>query len=303
MPAQAYHGSFRRDRPLWVAAASTFSGPSTSCRFFDVRSATGNFVFHRPRRPVETFLVCAGWSEPNTSAPCTSLSLGEASGLSGIPRSGWSSFMLQFPIVDAKGFLGASTAILQGKALSVLDRRLNLQPLTSNVVAHMPIIQLVTPILCAGASALNFCRRHHICSCRGSRNDEAVKPQLKARIPDDHLRSTPPVRVISAKQEKLRSCLPTGVGLERRGLWCSGVSEKVSPSSAPVRSSQTPTAGAFTVSENATCTLLIGPDEDGPLIQYINGISSIDATDKTGLATSSLAKRTSKISQKRQTLR
>jgi hypothetical protein len=53
---------------------------------------------------------------------------------------------------------------------------------------------------------------------------------------------------------------------------------------APPSQTATPTASAFTVSEKAICTLLIGPGEDGPLIQYINGITNIDTTDKTGLA-------------------
>lgn len=45
-----------------------------------------------------------------------------------------------------------------------------------------------------------------------------------------------------------------------------------------------PTPSGITVSEKATCTLLIGPDEDGPLIQYINEITSADASDTAALA-------------------
>jgi hypothetical protein len=53
---------------------------------------------------------------------------------------------------------------------------------------------------------------------------------------------------------------------------------------APSSATATPSPSAFTVSEKATCTLLIGPKEDGPLIQYINGITSIDASDKAAVA-------------------
>jgi hypothetical protein len=37
------------------------------------------------------------------------------------------------------------------------------------------------------------------------------------------------------------------------------------------------------VSEKATCTQLIGTNEDGPLIKYVTGITSIDVSDKAGL--------------------
>lgn len=51
-----------------------------------------------------------------------------------------------------------------------------------------------------------------------------------------------------------------------------------------------PTPSTFTVSEKATCTLLIGPDEDGPLIKYVNGITSVDVSDKVGLAKIAIAR-------------
>lgn len=45
----------------------------------------------------------------------------------------------------------------------------------------------------------------------------------------------------------------------------------------------TPTPTAFTISEEATCMQLIGPDEDGPLIDYVNGITTVDPTDATAV--------------------
>jgi hypothetical protein len=59
-----------------------------------------------------------------------------------------------------------------------------------------------------------------------------------------------------------------------------------STAASPASSSATatPSPSTFTVSEKATCTLLIGPAEDGPLIQYINGITSIDSSDQAALA-------------------
>ncbi|WP_454697846.1 hypothetical protein [Arthrobacter humicola] len=38
------------------------------------------------------------------------------------------------------------------------------------------------------------------------------------------------------------------------------------------------------MSEKATCTLLVGPAEDGPLIQYVNEITSIDPSDQAAVA-------------------
>lgn len=46
----------------------------------------------------------------------------------------------------------------------------------------------------------------------------------------------------------------------------------------------TPSPSTLAVSEKATCTLLIGPNEDGPLIQYVNGITSIDPSDQAAVA-------------------
>lgn len=37
------------------------------------------------------------------------------------------------------------------------------------------------------------------------------------------------------------------------------------------------------MSEAATCTLLIGPKEDGPLIQYINGVTGSDPADQAAI--------------------
>lgn len=45
-----------------------------------------------------------------------------------------------------------------------------------------------------------------------------------------------------------------------------------------------PTSTTITVSEKAICTQLVGPREDGPLIRYINGISTVDATDTAAIA-------------------
>jgi hypothetical protein len=55
------------------------------------------------------------------------------------------------------------------------------------------------------------------------------------------------------------------------------------PSTPTISSSPTSAPTAFTVSEKATCTLLIGPKEDGPLIQYINGVSSFDASNHAAI--------------------
>jgi hypothetical protein len=38
------------------------------------------------------------------------------------------------------------------------------------------------------------------------------------------------------------------------------------------------------VSEEATCTLLVGPKEDGPLIQYVNGVTGFDASNQAAIA-------------------
>lgn len=58
------------------------------------------------------------------------------------------------------------------------------------------------------------------------------------------------------------------------------------PTNSPTATSPapTPTPSNITVSERTTCTLLIGPDEDGPLIKYVNEITSADPTDSTALA-------------------
>lgn len=58
----------------------------------------------------------------------------------------------------------------------------------------------------------------------------------------------------------------------------------VTSSPASPKATPSPTLSRITVSEKATCTLLIGPDEDGPLIQYINEITNVDATDTAALA-------------------
>ena len=50
-----------------------------------------------------------------------------------------------------------------------------------------------------------------------------------------------------------------------------------SPTAAPA------TSATIAISEEATCTLLVGPNEDGPLIRYVNGISSTDVTDPTAV--------------------
>lgn len=57
-----------------------------------------------------------------------------------------------------------------------------------------------------------------------------------------------------------------------------------SSAAAPSSATPVPTPSTFTVSEKATCTQLIGPKEDGPLIQYINEITSIDPSDKVAVA-------------------
>lgn len=55
-------------------------------------------------------------------------------------------------------------------------------------------------------------------------------------------------------------------------------------SMAPSSATASPSPSVFTVSEKTTCTLLIGPNEDGPLIQYVNEITSIDPSDKVAVA-------------------
>lgn len=47
--------------------------------------------------------------------------------------------------------------------------------------------------------------------------------------------------------------------------------------------SPTPTPTTFTISEKATCTQLIGPNEDGPLIDYINGVTDFDPADTSAM--------------------
>jgi hypothetical protein len=59
-------------------------------------------------------------------------------------------------------------------------------------------------------------------------------------------------------------------------------STAVSPASSSATA--TPSPSTLTVSEKATCTLLVGPDEDGPLIQYVNGITNIDPSDQAAVA-------------------
>lgn len=55
-------------------------------------------------------------------------------------------------------------------------------------------------------------------------------------------------------------------------------------SPAPSSVTATPSPTVLTVSEKTTCTLLIGPEENGPLIQYINGVTGIDPSDKAAVA-------------------
>lgn len=59
-------------------------------------------------------------------------------------------------------------------------------------------------------------------------------------------------------------------------------STAASPSSSSATA--TPSPSTLTVSEKATCTLLVGPAEDGPLIQYVNEITSIDPSDQAAVA-------------------
>lgn len=55
-------------------------------------------------------------------------------------------------------------------------------------------------------------------------------------------------------------------------------------SPAPSSATATPSPNVLTVSEKTTCTLLIGPEENGPLIQYINGVTAMDPSDKAAIA-------------------
>lgn len=43
------------------------------------------------------------------------------------------------------------------------------------------------------------------------------------------------------------------------------------------------TEAKIVISEEATCALLVGPNEDGPLIRYVNGISSADPADTSSI--------------------
>lgn len=70
---------------------------------------------------------------------------------------------------------------------------------------------------------------------------------------------------------------------------CAGpMAQDTSPSPAaspaPLSATATPSPSKLIVSEKATCALLVGPAEDGPLIQYVNGIASIDPSDQSAVS-------------------
>ncbi|WP_146238943.1 hypothetical protein [Arthrobacter livingstonensis] len=67
-----------------------------------------------------------------------------------------------------------------------------------------------------------------------------------------------------------------------------GSATKASEVTTSVASSSTSEATAtskspIVISEMATCSLLVGVNEDGPLIRYVTGIASVDPTDTTAI--------------------
>jgi hypothetical protein len=87
---------------------------------------------------------------------------------------------------------------------------------------------------------------------------------------------------------KKLSILLAAVSVLLLGSGCSaGTEAQSSPTTAastPTQSATSSSAATITVSEKAICTQLVGPKEDGPLIEYINGITTVDATDSAAIA-------------------
>ncbi|MDQ0030149.1 hypothetical protein [Arthrobacter bambusae] len=80
------------------------------------------------------------------------------------------------------------------------------------------------------------------------------------------------------------------VVLAASALALAGCGASAAPEAASTTTSSSPTAtptpvpSTITVSEKATCTQLIGPAEDGPLIKYVVGITTGNASDSVGMA-------------------